>query len=303
MKNIFLKQIMMITVGILTIFSCDYDDNEYDKLTNHAPDPSATYYVQFKNSQKDLVVEVIPATGETVNEISTTVVVALLGLPLDQDLAVNLAVDPSSTATPNMYVLGTNSIVIPAGKVSASTTFKSVSANMPVGETVKVVLNVNAGENNATSGTTLTYSMIRPAPCVPVPGDYIVKMSDSFGDGWQTTDGDAGDGILVSLEDASGTITEIEVGMCSYWADSAYECTAWPDGQGSGECGVTYCFKGPIDATVTLPVGTQKMNWYFPGDEFGEISFEVYAPDGTLLFRSGGPGDLDAGDFDVVNCL
>ena len=289
MKNIFLKQIMMIAVGILTIFSCDYDPTSYDALTDHAPDPSSTYYVQFKDAKKDLVVLVVPATGETISEISTTVVVALMGLPLDQDLTVNLAVDPSSSATPNMYALGTSSIVIPAGKASGSTTFTSVSANMPVGETVSLVLNVNAGENNATAGTQLTYNMIRPAPCVPKPGDYIVKMADSYGDGWQTNDGNGGDGLQVTIEDEAGDTSTIEVGMCNPYVDSPYVCTE-SDGY------------GPVDATVTLPVGTQKMTWYFPGDRYGEISFEVYAPDGTLLFRSGGPGDLGEGEFDVVNC-
>ena len=173
MKNI-LKQFMMIAVGTLMVFSCDYDDNEYEKLTNHAPDPSADYFVQFKNAQKDLKVEVVPATGVTIKEIETTVVVAILGMPLDQDLSVNLAVDPASTAASNMYTLGTSSITIPKGKVSASTTFKSVSANMPVGQTVSVILNIDAGANNATAGTKLTYTMFRPAPCLPVPGDMVL---------------------------------------------------------------------------------------------------------------------------------
>ena len=299
MKNI-IKQFMIIVIGILTVFSCDYDDNNYDKLTQHAPDPSATYYVQFKDNLKDLEVEVVPATGETITEIDTDIVIAIMGLPIDQDLTVNLNIDAASTATPNMYVMGATSLTIPAGKVSASTTFKSVSANMPVGEEVSLILTIDVGANNAPEGTKLTYNMLRPAPCVPAPGNYKVKMFDSFGDGWQTTDGDAGDGITITLDDGASVI---EVGMCSYWGDGGYNCVEWPAGQGPGECGSSYCYTGPVEATVTIPDGTSKMVWYFPGDAFGEIKFEVLAPNGAVLFSSGDYGDLDAGEIEVVNCL
>jgi len=299
MRNI-LKQFMMITAIAAISFSCNYDDNEWDALFDHAADPSATYYVQFKDNLQNLEVVVVPATGETITEISTKIVVALMGLPLDQDLTVNLTVDPSSTATPNMYVMGATSLTIPAGKASASTTFKSVSANMPVGQKVSLVLTIDLGENSAPEGTKLTYNMLRPAPCVPQPGNYKVNMFDVFGDGWQTTDGDSGDGIQITLDDGASVI---EVGMCSYWAGNSFECTTWPAGQGPDECGSPYCFKGPVEAIVTIPEGTQKMSWYFPGDAYGEIKFEVLAPNGAVLFSSGDYGELDAGEIEVVNCL
>lgn len=134
--------------------------------------------------------------------------------------------------------------------------------------------------------------------CSPKPGDYTVKMWDVFGDGWQTNDGNGGNGIQVDMD---GTV--VEVGMCSYWDSSPYPCTTWPAGQGPGECGSSYCFTGPVEATVTVPEGTQVAKWNFPGDAYGEIKFEIYAPDGTLLFSSGDYGNTGAGLLTVTNCL
>lgn len=130
-----------------------------------------------------------------------------------------------------------------------------------------------------------------PLTCSPVPGVYSVKMWDSYGDGWQTNDGNSGDGIQVTL---NGTDI-LEVGMCSnystsYWL-SGTECTDNGDGY------------GPVTGTVTIPVGTETASWNFPGDNWGEIKFEIYAPDGSLLFSSGDYGDTGAGLVPVVNCL
>lgn len=116
--------------------------------------------------------------------------------------------------------------------------------------------------------------------CAPMAGDYRVAMHDSYGDGWQT---DADDnGIQVTLGD--GTV--LEVGMCS-----AYNVTS-------------FCVPGDYEAEdiVTIPVGQESAEWWFPGDVYGEISFEVYAPTGELLFASGGPGETGGGSLPVVKC-
>ncbi len=126
--------------------------------------------------------------------------------------------------------------------------------------------------------------------CTPQPGDYRVEMHDSFGDGWQTSDGTAGDGITVDLGSSV-----IEFGMCSPYGPSSFECQPWPDG-----IDPTSEF---FDATfiVTVPDGATGALWTFPGDEFGEISFEVFGPDGTLLFE-GGTGTTSAGTLPILVC-
>lgn len=285
MKNI-LKQFMIIAVGTLLMVSCDYDETNFDALTN-SPDPSATFYVQFKNAQQSFEVDIDPASGDTEAEIQATITVAILGLPLANDLSVNLSVDPASTATPNMYVLGSSTVVIPAGSVSATTTITSVSENMPVGEVVTLVLNVDAGANNAPAGTTLTYNLLRPAPCSPIPGDYTVVMTDSYGDGWQTTNGDAGAGITVTVDG----VLIAEIGMCSPYAASDFPCSGVP--ATSGFTNAT--------ATVTIPEGSLSAIWTFPGDWYGEIGYTITAPNGTSYSVSTGNGV--AGVIPLEFCL
>jgi len=127
--------------------------------------------------------------------------------------------------------------------------------------------------------------------CSPAPGDYTIDMHDSYGDGWQTTASGGGPGITI---DVDGTI--IEFGMCS------------PYGSGAGTfLGGTDC-TGPastsfFDATttITIPAGAQSAIWNFPGDFWSEISFEVYAPDGSLIFASGS-GEASTGILPIVVC-
>ncbi|WP_127023900.1 hypothetical protein [Flagellimonas beolgyonensis] len=126
--------------------------------------------------------------------------------------------------------------------------------------------------------------------CTPVPGDYVVDMHDTYGDGWQTDDGNGGSGIQVTLDD--GTV--IEIGLCSPYAAAAGTFL------GGSDCTPNDGFDG--SAVVTIPAGTSEANWSFPGDRYGEISFEVYAPDGTLLLAVG-VGEGSAGLLAVTNCL
>lgn len=119
--------------------------------------------------------------------------------------------------------------------------------------------------------------------CSPMPGDYLVRMFDSYGDGWQTDDGNGGSGITIDLD---GEITEI--GMCSPYLASDFTCT---EGDGSA-----------AEVTVTIPEGTQSASWTFPGDNYGEIRFEVYGPGGDLVFDSGDFGETGAGLLPIVVC-
>ena len=87
--------------------------------------------------------------------------------------------------------------------------------------------------------------------------------------------------------------TVLEIGMCS------------PYGAAAGTfAGGTDCVVGDYyDAsdTITIPVGAQEATWFFPGDRYGEISFEVYAPDSTLLF-AGAQGATSAGLLPITLC-
>lgn len=264
MKNI-LKYITLIAVGCLITVSCDYDNTNFKDLSG-PPDANATYYVQFKDAAGDAG-KILPIvlTPMGLQEISVDITAEILGLPLDQDITVNISVDASSTAMSNMYQLGSTSIVIPAGQTASGTTLTSILDNLVTDETVSIVLNLDAGENTASAGAQITYWFLKPEICLPVAGDFRVDMHDSWGDGWQTSSGSGGPGIQVTVD---GVV--IEVGL-----DSGYEGTA----------------------IVTIPDPSFSINWYFPGDWYGEISFEIYDPSDNLVYSqpqgTGVAGDLD----------
>lgn len=114
--------------------------------------------------------------------------------------------------------------------------------------------------------------------CTPKPGDYVVDMQDSYGDGWQ------GDGIKVTFDGGprGGEVVYIDM-LSSYSGGPA--CCGWTD---SSE-------------TLNVPVGTDGFAWEYTGDSYpGEVSFQIYAPDGSLLLAQSAPSP---GSLTILNCL
>ena len=130
--------------------------------------------------------------------------------------------------------------------------------------------------------------------CSPEPGDYRVDMFDSFGDGWQTDTGSGGSGIKVDID---GTI--VTVGMCSPYGGSNIGTDMDPaNGVCTGPASLSFY---EATATVTVGVGTESATWSFPGDQYGEIAFDIYAPDDSLVL-SVGTGEGVAGLLPVTVC-
>lgn len=127
--------------------------------------------------------------------------------------------------------------------------------------------------------------------CSPQPGDYTVDMRDSYGDGWQTTTGNGGDGIHVDID---GTI--VVVAMCSPYGGSNLGTDCDP---AQGLC-VTGDYYSATDV-VTIPDGTESATWNFPGDNYGEISFDVTGPGGEVLYTST-TGETAAGLLPITLC-
>lgn len=120
--------------------------------------------------------------------------------------------------------------------------------------------------------------------CSPMPGDYTVYMTDSYGDGWQTTSGgDGGQGLEIDMD---GVVTS--VALCSQWGTYPFTCTP-NDG-----------FEGT--AIVTIPVGTESALWTFPGDYYGEIGFEITGPNGQVAYSALTPGSATVGLLPVAIC-
>ena len=122
--------------------------------------------------------------------------------------------------------------------------------------------------------------------CGPKPtqaGTWTVEMQDSFGDGWQTTTGDGGGpGLVITLSD--GTVYEI--GLCSPYEDSEFNCT-------SGDSSGTATFDVPAGQTAAASIE-------FQGDFYGEISFQIFTPEGNKVADVG--TGTDAGLIDIDYC-
>jgi len=121
--------------------------------------------------------------------------------------------------------------------------------------------------------------------CSPMPGDYTVYMTDSYGDGWQTTSGgDGGAGLEINID---GTI--VQVAMCSYWGTYDFDCTPTADWYTATE-------------TVTIPAGTESATWTFPGDYYSEIGLEITGPNGQVAYSALDPGSVSVGLLPVAIC-
>jgi hypothetical protein len=161
MRKILKNIAFLLSISLIAI-SCDYDETNFASLTNDF-DPNSNFYVQFSDASRSLQ-SAVDASGELI-DIETTVDVVLLGPPQSQDVVVDIMVDPSSTIDPSMYNLSSTSVTIPAGETSGSVTLTTNTELMPIEETLKLVMNLDAGANNATAGTVLTYEFFRISFC------------------------------------------------------------------------------------------------------------------------------------------
>lgn len=191
MKNIFKLLFVLIATSAL-LSSCNKET--FSESSNDAVDlNSTTYYLQFVDAAQS------GETGVSLDggliEVETTVAVALMGVPQKTDITVDLTLDASSTIDASMYSLGASSITIPAGQTSGSVAFSTVAANMPVGETVKFVMNMDGGTHNNPNpnGTQVNYTLKRIAFCPLDNGATDLVGAWSGSDAWY------GSGFTVAL--------------------------------------------------------------------------------------------------------
>lgn len=122
--------------------------------------------------------------------------------------------------------------------------------------------------------------------CGPKPtqaGTWTIDMQDAFGDGWQPTTADGGGpGIIITLSD--GTVYEI--GLCTPYEDEEFDCTP-------GDSEGTATFDVPAGQTAAAEID-------FQGDFWGEISFQIYTPEGNMV-ADVGPG-TEAGLIEIDYC-
>ncbi len=132
-----------------------------------------------------------------------------------------------------------------------------------------VFSDVSANFDNQSADHTFGSSVVCIAP--PPAGIWTIDMADSYGDGWQPLTGDGGGaGVIITLD--SGAV--IELGLCTPYEDPGYDCV---DQSSSGS------------DTFEIPPGTESADFFFAGDFWGEMSFQIYAPSGNLV-ASGAAG-------------
>ena len=181
MKKIIKILFVLIAAGAF-LTACEKQKVGFDKITN-PPVAGAGYYVQFIKASQSFETSVNEA-GELV-DIEKPISVVLMGMPQSEPITVNLTVDPSSTISPDMYTLSANSITIPAGGTSGSVMLKTIVENMPLGETLNLVLTIEAGDHNSPNpnATKLTYKLKRIVYCPLVLADLVGSWTgtDSWG--------------------------------------------------------------------------------------------------------------------------
>lgn len=212
MKKIFKLLVLLVITSAVTV-SCDYDESEYDSLFNEY-DENSTYYLQFSDASRSLQ-SAVDNDGEII-DIETTIDVVLLGPPQSQDIVVDLQLDPSSTIDASQFTLSANQVTIPAGETSGSVTLTTNTELLPQDENLKLIFNLDAGENTATAGTTLNYDIYRIKFC-PIDGDLAQFVGTWTGDsGW-----DGPTKVVTSLSaDGKLQITGVGVAfMTGYWGE------------------------------------------------------------------------------------
>ena len=261
MKNII--KLFALSLAVICFYSCTDEDK-------FATDPESGW-VQFRTA----------STTIAVNSRTTAV-----NIPVDFTAPINresLEVSFEITNVDNMAsdVLTNiqNSVIINADTNTSSISFgvksDAVDTLIAIGDVVFDIeitaasRGVAVGIADGSSTTTHTVSLLCGGE--PDPGTYTIDMHDSYGDGWQTDDANAGSGITVVLTKLDDSQEVIEFGMCSPYAGG--DGTFLRSSECTGPASTMF-----FDATTTITLASDVVDavWNFPGDNYDEISFEIY---------------------------
>ncbi len=181
MKNV-IKYILILIVGGLVVSSCDNLPTNYDDMTNDYDKNNTTYYIQLLGAINSFETAIDDA-GNPVN-IETTISVGLMGAPQSSDITVNLVENSETTIGSDMYIMESTSLTIPAGQSSASMSLTCIADKMPVGETVKLVLDLDAGGKENAVGAQLAYTLKRVKFCPWAVDDMVGAYTGSDYNGY-----------------------------------------------------------------------------------------------------------------------
>jgi len=285
-----LNKIVLLLLSVIVISSCESDDKAIDQVFDGVSYgavlrkleiTSGSYNLSDLNSAFSIIVE---EQDEEYGALLSEVDVYVSGGQSSTE-ALQQTV-PASAFTIGDKGLPVTEISVTLGE---ALTALGLGSNYGVGDvfTIRLSLKLTDGrEFSSSSASGSLQGSYFASPflynsailCTPKPGDYVVDMQDSYGDGWQ------GDGIKVTFDGGprSGEVVYIDM-LSSYSGGPA--CCSWTDST----------------ETLTVPEGTEGFAWEYTGDSYpGEVSFQIYAPDGSLLGSYAGIG---AGGLTILNCL
>jgi len=285
-----LNKIVLLLLSVIVISSCESDDKAIDQVFDGVSYgavlrkleiTSGSYNLSDLNSAFSIIVE---EQDEEYGALLSEVDVYVSGGQSSTE-ALQQTV-PASAFTIGDKGLPVTEISVTLGD---ALTALGLGSNYGVGDvfTIRLSLKLTDGrEFSSSSASGSLQGSYFASPflynsailCTPKPGDYVVDMQDSYGDGWQ------GDGIKVTFDGGprSGEVVYIDM-LSSYSGGPA--CCSWTDST----------------ETLTVPEGTEGFAWEYTGDSYpGEVSFQIYAPDGSLLLSASNPSP---GSLTILNCL
>lgn len=280
-------KLLSITAAIaITFSSCEDADTRFDN------DPTSGW-IEF--AQAETTVAVTSRTTDVIIPINFTAPINTSPVTVTYDI-VNVSGNPLDVSTglgSSLLIEGntnTNSIVLSILPTAVQTLIDNGDVEFDI-----VLTSATRGIPVGIEGSVITHRVNLLCGGEPQSGTFVIDMHDSYGDGWQTDDASGGTGLMITLTDVSGTESIIEIGMCSPYPAAAGSFLG--DGNCTGPASTSF-----FDATTTIDVSADTVGaiWTFPGDNWGEISFEIFNPDGTLLFAAS--ANTDAGDLPVSYC-
>jgi len=211
MKKI-IRYLLIFVIGGAFLSACESPESAWDKMFNDYNKSNPTYYVQFTQST-GFFQTAIDDDGNPKN-IILPIGVKLLGAPQASDVTVTLVKDNSSTIADNMYTLSSSTITIPAGETAGSVTLTALAAEMVENDTVKLVLNMDAGGAEATAANQIDYSLKRIKFCpLADPNDLVGS--------WSGTDSEGNASQVVTFLDGDKFMIDgLNIGwMTGYWGE------------------------------------------------------------------------------------
>ena len=201
----------------------------------------------------------------------------------------------NSTITSNITANNCDTL---ASQATCNVTVHLGTSKKKVSGELNLKVESTLGEGSQTTGiNTVKVNTEIAGDCTPIPGIYTVTMFDDFADGWQTTNGGGGAGIMIDFVNSDNTITTKEIGLCSQWEPNGFlGGEATPSGD--------ICTPGAVTGTTTvdIPTNTKAIKWTFPGDNYGEISFDIKNASGTVVGQRILPATNNEYLIDFTSC-